>query len=191
MPGQSVQANTPAFTVVDDLSHVQLQANVDESEVTKVSPGQKATFSFDAYPGQVFEGKVTSVRKSAQNYQNVVTFPVVIDAVNPDRKMFPGMTASVRIVTAERADVTKIPRAALRFRPAKGDASHPITANQETIYGVASGRLQPHVVRTGISDGIFVEMIEGDLKPGDNVVVGIAEGDESGKNAVKVGPLKF
>ena len=96
---------------------MQVETNIDESDISRVQDDQHATFTVDAYPGQTFRGTVMQIRHSPTNVQNVITYTVVIAVDNPDMKLFPGMTANVRLVTDHLSGVMKIPSAALRFRP--------------------------------------------------------------------------
>jgi HlyD family secretion protein len=119
--GQTVAASLQApelFIIAENLTDMQVDAAIDESEIGRVRVGQKATFTVDAFPGRSFEGAVKQIRKAAQNVSNVVTYTVVISASNPNKELLPGMTANVRIVTDSRADVLMVANAALRFRPA-------------------------------------------------------------------------
>ncbi|MCU1337252.1 MAG: Efflux transporter, family, subunit precursor [Bryobacterales bacterium] len=118
--GQTVQASYSApqlFSIAQDLSKMHVDTNIDESDISRVQVDQEATFTVDAYPGQVFRGTVMQVRRSPVNVQNVITYTVVIAVDNPDLKLFPGMTANVRLVTDRLSAAVKIPSAALRFRP--------------------------------------------------------------------------
>src|ERR1051326_7451946 len=118
--GQTVQASysvATLFNIAKDLSKMQVETNIDESDISRVQPEQDATFSVDAYPGQVFHGTVMQVRHAPTNVQNVITYTVVIAVENPEMKLFPGMTANVRLVTDHLSGAIKIPSAALRFRP--------------------------------------------------------------------------
>jgi HlyD family secretion protein len=118
--GQTVQASYSApqlFSIAQDLSKMHVETNIDESDISRVQVDQEATFTVDAYPGQVFRGTVMQVRRSPVNVQNVITYTVVIAVDNPDMKLFPGMTANVRLVTDRLSAAIKIPSAALRFRP--------------------------------------------------------------------------
>lgn len=126
-PGQTVAASLQApelFVIAQDLRQMQVDASIDESEVGRIRLDQEATFNVDAFPGRTFRGTVAQVRKAAQVVQNVVTYIAVIRTSNPDLSLFPGMTANVRIIVDTRANVLKVPNAALRFRPAgAGDVS--------------------------------------------------------------------
>jgi HlyD family secretion protein len=118
--GQTVAASLQAptlFLIARNLTDMQVEASIDESEIGRIAVGQDATFTVDSFPGRSFSGKITQVRKAAQVVQNVVTYIAVIAAPNPDLSLLPGMTANVRIVTARREDVLRVPNAALRFRP--------------------------------------------------------------------------
>jgi HlyD family secretion protein len=129
-----------------------------------------ATFTVDAYPGQVFRGTVTSIRKAAINVQNVVTYDVVVGVSNTDLKLFPGMTANVKILVDQHHDVLKIPNAALRFRPA--DAQTKPKPGAKMVWTLdKNGRPQPAGVVLGISDGAYTEITGGDLKEGDPVII--------------------
>ena len=117
--GQTVAASFQAptiFEIAQDLTKMQVDTNVAESDIARVQVGQKATFTVDAYPGLVFEGKVTQIRQAPINVQNVITYDAVIQVANPDLKLFPGMTANVTILTEQAGNVLKIPNAALRVR---------------------------------------------------------------------------
>ncbi len=118
--GQTVAASLQAptlFQIANDLTQMQINANVAEADIGSVEVGQDVDFTVDAYPYRVFHGKVKQVRNSAVVVQNVVTYDTVIEVNNPDLKLKPGMTANVSIITAHRENVLKIPNAALRFRP--------------------------------------------------------------------------
>ncbi|WP_421785582.1 efflux RND transporter periplasmic adaptor subunit [Hyphobacterium sp.] len=118
--GQTVAASLSApvlFTIAQDLSVIQIDAQVDESDIGQIRENQRATFSVDAFPGQEYEGRVDQVRLAATNQANVVTYTVVITAENPGQRLLPGMTANIDIVTGQRDDVLTVPNSALRFRP--------------------------------------------------------------------------
>lgn len=118
--GQTVAASLQApelFLIAKDLRDMQVETSIDEADVGRVRPGQRATFTVDAYPGRQFNGEIKQVRKAATNTQNVITYTALVSAANPDGALMPGMTANVRIVTDTRESVLKAPNAALRFRP--------------------------------------------------------------------------
>ncbi len=119
-PGQTVAASLQApelFVIAQDLRKMQVDTSIDEAEVGRIREGQPVTFTVDSFPGRTFRGAVGQVRKSALVVQNVVTYTAVVDTSNPNLELFPGMTASVRIVEASRDNVIKVPNAALRYRP--------------------------------------------------------------------------
>jgi HlyD family secretion protein len=133
--GQTVAASLQApelFVIAQNLQDMQVEASIDESDVSRIRLGQKATFTVDAFPGQSFEGEIRQVRKAAQNVANVVTYVAVIGFSNSAGRLLPGMTANVRVVTETRDNALKIPNAALRVRiagvdpaPAPADGTTP------------------------------------------------------------------
>ena len=121
--GQTVAASLQAptlFTIAEDLKRMQVDTNVAEADVGKLSAGMDATFTVDAYPHRIFRGKIRQIRNAPQTVSNVVTYDAVIDVENPDLALKPGMTANVTIVYADRRDVLRVPNAALRFQPMPG-----------------------------------------------------------------------
>lgn len=152
--GQTVQASysvATLFTIAQDLSKMQVETNIDESDISRVRQEQDATFTVDAYPGQTFHGTVMQVRHSPTNVQNVITYTVVIAVDNPDGKLFPGMTANVRLVTDHLSAALKIPAAALRFRPP--DDLLPADAKTDKKSGQGDGKFDPSQFKGG--DGKF------------------------------------
>lgn len=118
--GQTVAASFQAptlFTIAEDLKKMQVQADVDQSDIGRVTEGQMARFTVDAYPDETFSGKISQIRLNATQNQNVVTYPVIVDVPNPDERLKPKMTADVTIEVARVAGVLRIPNAALRFQP--------------------------------------------------------------------------
>ncbi len=118
--GQTVAASLQAptlFTIAQDLTEMQVDTNISEADIGRVASGQETTFTVDAFPQITFKGKVTEVRNAPMTIQNVVTYNVVIQVKNPEKKLKPGMTANVSILVAHKDNVLKIPNAALRFRP--------------------------------------------------------------------------
>ncbi len=124
--GQTVAASLQApvlFTLAEDLKKMQVHTSVAESDVGRLQPGMETWFTVDAFPGQRFKGKIAQIRNAAQTVQNVVTYDAVIEVLNEDLRLRPGMTATTTIVFAEKADVLAIPNAALRFKPPSEVAS--------------------------------------------------------------------
>jgi len=187
--GQTVAASLQApiiFQIANDLTKMQIDANVAEADVGVLEVGQDVDFTVDAFPTRTFHGKVVQVRNAPITVQNVVTYDTVIGVSNPDLKLKPGMTANVSIVIAHKDDVLQIKNAALRYRPAEatpaeGRSRSPAPANargsggrerrtsERTVYLLTGGRPQPVQIKTGISDGVVTEVIEG-LKEGDRVI---------------------
>src|SRR5438874_2945530 len=126
--GQTVAASLQApvlFTIAQDLTKMQVETSVDEADIGRIKVDDRATFTVDAFPGETFVGTVTQIRKAALIVQNVVTYTVVVAVPNPRGRLLPGMTANVKLVVAQKPSVLKVPNAALRFRPAGGDAVVP------------------------------------------------------------------
>ncbi len=183
--GQTVAASFQAptiFLIAQDLTKMQVDTNVDESDVGPVRVGQRANFTVDAYPGVIFPGAVAQIRQAPINVQNVVTYDVVVAVNNADLKLFPGMTANVKILTGQAANALRIPAAALRFHPvAKGaQPARPKTgANAaartpalQTVYVLdQQGQPQPVRVQLGLSDGNYLQVLSG-LTEGQRVIVG-------------------
>ena len=183
--GQTVAASFQApviFLIAQDLTKMQVDTNVDESDVGPIRLDQPASFMVDAYPGEIFRGKVKQIRLAPINVQNVITYDVVIEVSNPDLKLFPGMTANVTILTGHVSNVLRIPKAALRFHPSP-DSKQSSASKQplvqkglgQTVY-VLNGRGQPEAVqvRTGVSDANRVEAAGGNLVEGQQVITGMA-----------------
>lgn len=129
--GQTVAASLQApelFVIAQNLSDMQVDAAIDESDVGRLRAGQKASFTVDAFAGQTFEGEISQVRKAAQNVANVVTYVAVVRFSNEGGRLLPGMTANVRIVTDQRKDVLMVPNAALRMRIAGTEQTAPPAA---------------------------------------------------------------
>lgn len=208
--GQTIAASfaTPnLFLIALDLTKMQVDTNVSESDIGGITEGKEATFTVDAYPGHQFSGTIRQVRLAPINVQNVVTYNVVVNVDNQDLRLKPGMTANVSIVVAQREAVLKVPNAALRFTPpgagqadrstsggksSKGRsgeqaaaAGRGATALSRTIWKQgASGELESMLVQTGISDGLATEVVSDELSEGALVVVGIErlKGDRSGSD---------
>lgn len=186
--GQTVAAGfeTPTlFTIAKDLTEMQVVADVDEADIGQVEEGQRVTFSVDAYPNDVFEGKVTQVRLEATVESNVVTYEVVISAPNPDLKLKPGLTATVAIYTLEKDHVLTISPKALKFVPnqalaeAAGMTVIPVhvenTALQKTVWVKNGNQLQEKEIKTGTSTTSLLEVVEG-LNEGDEIVLDMSIG---------------
>jgi HlyD family secretion protein len=180
--GQTVASSLQApelFVIAQNLSDMQVDASIDESDVGRLRAGQKASFTVDAYPGQTFEGQIRQVRKAATNVANVVTYVAVVGFSNEGGRLLPGMTANVRVVTDLRENVLKIPNAALRVRiagvdpapnPATpqaqgGDASSRVGTRGRIYLNDAQGQPKAYSVRLGITDGTSTELLVSPANP--------------------------
>jgi HlyD family secretion protein len=245
--GQTVAASFQAptlFTIAQDLTKMQVSADVSESDIGRVQVGEPVRFTVDAYPERQFRGRVSQIRLNATVNQNVVTYPVIVEVPNPDLMLRPTMTANVTIDVATTKDVLRVPNAALRWKPEVTTASAAGASPEEratkgadtggagrqfgqgaggagaagggaasggqgaaggqagagggpggagpggsgrpgggqrgprptTVYEAAGPKAEPKPVeiRTGITDGRFTQVLSGDLKPGDSVIVGLA-----------------
>ena len=183
--GQTVAASLQAptlFTIAQDLTKMQVETSVDEADIGRISADTPVTFTVDAFPGEIFKGAVAQIRKAPQVAQNVVTYTVVIAVSNPGGKLLPGMTASVRFVTDQRDDVLRVPNAALRFRPADAPSAdsgaaiqgQPASRRAGRVWVLGGdGRLAAVSVTPGVTDGTWTEVVRGDLRQGQDVVVGV------------------
>ena len=161
--GQTVAASfsTPElFTIAQDLTNMQVVADVDEADIGDVKEGERVTFTVDAYPDDTFEGEVKQVRQEATTTNNVVTYEVVISAPNADLKLKPGLTANVTIYTAERKGVLSVPSKALRFIPQKetvGKMKIVDVANAKNkVWTIEGNSIVAHKVNIGMTDGTKV-----------------------------------
>ncbi len=197
--GQTVAASfsTPTlFSIAQDLSKMQVVANVDEADIGQVKEGQTVSFTVDAFPDDVFNGKVTQVRLEATTTSNVVTYQVVIDAPNPELKLKPGLTANVTIYTLQHKNVVVIPSKALRFKPdakvlntfgVKG-ATKPVNAGSKAVWVKTKEGIKPVIVTVGETDGVNTELISG-INPGEEVVLDLktASAIQSGDDQAAAG----
>jgi HlyD family secretion protein len=218
--GQTVAASFQAptlFSIAQDLTKMQVQADVDQSDIGRISVGQPARFTVDAYPDQEFRGRIAQIRLNATVSQNVITYPVIIEVANPEEKLRPKMTANVTIDVATVADVLRIPNSALRFKPDTGAVAQTATVGAgggaqsgpgaeraaaqmgqrtpgiagaagalggragggarqrpQTVWIYDNKKLTPVSIRTGITDGHYTQVVDGNLQPGQNVIVGLA-----------------
>lgn len=209
-PGQTLAASfqTPELFVIapDMQKEMHVFASVDEADIGFIraarDAGQPVMFTVDAYPDDLFEGKIWQIRQSSSVAQNVVTYPVVVAAPNTDLKLMPGMTANLSFTVATRQDVVRIPNSALRFYPNR-ELVHPddqkvldgeslteqdnavdetpadakVAANLKStlrhVWYETEGKLRAIEIRVGISDYKYTELLSGDLKEGQSLVVGL------------------
>jgi len=198
--GQTVAASLQAptlFTIAKNLAEMQVDSNVSEADVGRITVGLDATFTVDAYPERVFRGRVSEIRNAPIIVQNVVTYDVVILVDNRDLKLKPGMTANVSVTVAHREGALKIPNAALRYRPEsakrEGGKTGPpqkpgeqlrVTQGDQGRPGrvwVVSpeGKPTPVLLTLGISDGTFSEVVGGNLREGGEVIIEQTSGKKS------------
>ncbi len=169
--GQTVAASfqTPTlFLIATDLTRMQVDANVSESDIGGIRNGNNATFSVDAYSKRAFEGRVAQVRQSPQTVQNVVTYDVVVSVDNSDLTLKPGLTAATRIIVDQRNAVLRVPNHALRYAPA-GIVLH--ETRQPKVWVLRDGTPTPVQVTVGLDDDEFTEVVQGDLKIDDKVII--------------------
>lgn len=170
--GQTVAASfqTPTlFLIATDLTKMQVDTNVSESDIGDIKDGEKAQFTVDAFPKHTFEGAVTQVRQSPQTVQNVVTYDVVVGIDNADLALKPGMTAAVRVIVDERRDVLRVPSQALRYVPAV--AAQMSGTPQPRVFVLRDGQPVAVPVQPGLDDDSFTEIVSGGLEPGDTVIL--------------------
>jgi len=201
-PGQTVAASLQApvlFTLAEDLTRMELQVNVDEADVGQVKPGQKATFTVDAWPGRKYPAVIERVAYGSQVTEGVVYYPTTLRVNNDDLSLRPGMTATAEILTAVHEDVLLVPNAALRFVPRTGEAKRkkgildallpkpprpesgrvPKEAKRKDaprrVYVLKDGVPTPVEVKPGLTNGRVTEILEGELKPGMQVITDMSQ----------------
>jgi HlyD family secretion protein len=195
--GQTVAASyqTPTlFLVAQDLTKMQVDTNVSESDIGDVRMGQPVDFTVDAYTTKIFGGNVSQVRKAPITVQNVVTYDVVISVPNPELLLMPGMTANITIVTDRRDDVLRVAERALTFSPHQRAASAN-NAGQgwrgSRVWIDDAGKLRAVRITRGLDDGNYVEVVNGDIKPGELVVVDSTKTDPAQSSRPLSGPMHF
>jgi len=207
------------FKIAQDLSRMQIDANFAEADIGNIRVGQAVRFTVDTFPNRNFKGVVKLIRLNPTTQQNVVTYDVVINVDNPEQILLPGMTAYVNIAVAERKDVLLVPNAALRFKPANADVQKP-AANQSNdvqksggsrpggaagadtvktkrdgfsgkVYVLEKDALKPVSVSLGITDNRNTEIAGGELKAGDQVVVGEAQAADKSTSSGSRPPMRL
>jgi HlyD family secretion protein len=185
--GQTVAASLQAptlFVIAEDLRKMQVHTSVAEADVGRLSQDMAAYFTVDAYPSDRFVGTVAQIRNAAQTVQNIVTYDAVINVANPDLKLRPGMTANVNFIYADRNGVLTVSNAALRYKPstevfsklgmvesatpARGAINE--TRDQKTVWRLRGKKPESVKIRTGVTDGSLTEIVEGDIREGDQVI---------------------
>jgi HlyD family secretion protein len=204
--GQTVAASlqTPTlFLIATDLTQMEVDTNVSESDIGTVKEKNPATFTVEAYPDRTFAGSVVQVRQAPQTLQNVVTFDVIVDVANLDLALMPGMTATTKIITAQRDNVIRVPDQALRYTPANAPATtaaptapaaapaQPAAAAtaQGQVWALVDGKPTRVAVTLGLDDDTYTEIVGGDLKVGDQVILSEQRGGGSAKSAVPLPKL--
>ncbi|SDB74933.1 efflux RND transporter periplasmic adaptor subunit [Belnapia rosea] len=186
--GQIVAASLQAptlFTIARDLGQMEVLAKVDEADIGRIRVGQSAIFTVDAVPRRAFAGRVSQIRKAPSIVQNVTTYTVVLAAPNPEMRLLPGMTAVAQIVVDQAEDVLKIPNAALRFTPPGNVADTVRSGAQAAIAPAPPGQLtvwvleddntpRPVPIQVGRNNASATEIVAGQLRPGQRVIVGTA-----------------
>jgi HlyD family secretion protein len=208
--GQTVIASfqTPdLFLIAQDLTRMQVEASVDEADIGKVQLEQKVLFTVDAFPDRVFQGKVSQIRFAPKEEQNVVTYATVVEVGNPDLSLRPGMTATVSVITSKKENILRIPVVALRFKAdpedkdllrheteaqqEQGNPEAPSDLQQRIWVDSPGGAAKPVLIKTGISDGRHTEILNGEIKEDDRVIVGYhdqwKQKHESGGSGFKFG----
>lgn len=194
-PGQTVAANLQApvlFTLAEDLAKMQVQVDVDEADVGQVREGQSATFTVDAYPGKIFNAKISELRYGSETVQGVVTYKAILTTDNTDLLLRPGMTATAEIKVQELKNALTISNAALRYEPpatAEVDdrsfirrilpgpprlrkaSAPPATGPERKVWILTDGQPQDVVITTGATNGRRTEVVKGDIKDGQAVIV--------------------
>jgi HlyD family secretion protein len=173
--GQTVAASLQAptlFVIANDLTHMQVLADIDEADVGQLGPNSEVAFTVDAYPTDTFHGSIAQIRLSPNTVNNVTTYTAVINVDNSDLKLKPGMTANINAVVARRDDVLAVPNAALRYRPA--NAGKPTRG--PVVWRIENDKLQPVSLKLGLTDGIKTEVVSGDLHDGDRLAAAVAPG---------------
>lgn len=185
--GQTVAASLSAptlFIIAADLSDMQLNASIDESDLGQVAAGQEVSFTVDAYPSDKFSGTVSQVRLNPTTVNNVVTYAAIVDAPNPKLKLKPGMTATLTVEIARRENVLRVPAAALRFKPSaevleRLDVSTQSVPKGPVVWAAHGSAIMPVSVKPGAADGTYTEIPEGLLPEGTQVVTRVASADST------------
>lgn len=193
--GQTVAASfsTPTlFSIAQDLTQMKVEANVDEADIGQVKMNQRVEFTVDAYPDQKFSGSVTEIRLQPVETSNVVTYTVIIQAPNPEKKLMPGMTASTTIFVNEKKDILVVPGKAIRFTPDQETYTAYLKSlpadsskNMEPVLQIKGAKdnssiwtkngtiIRKNDIKTGTNDGINYEVISG-LNEGDEIILSMA-----------------
>lgn len=199
--GETVAASfsTPTlFTIANDLTQMEIEANVDEADIGKLRVGQRVEFTVDAFPGKTFNGEIREIRLLAVEESNVITYTVVINAPNPEKILMPGMTANVVFYVTEKKDIVVVPNRALEFTPgitvlqayqeanpeAKVSMPNPaekaMSGPEKTVWIKVPGAIFPRTVVAGETDEIHYEVISG-IQEGEEVIISMSLVSDNGK----------
>lgn len=186
--GQTVAASLQSptiFKIAADMTQMQVNASIDESDMGRAAAGQRVTFTVDAYPNDTFVGTMSQVRLQPTVVQNVTTYSAIIDVPNPELKLKPGMTATVAVEIGRRDDVLRVPNGALRFTPtidalvALGQDAAPASLRQDRgkrVWTYVDGKMTAVPITSGLTDGQFTEVVTGDVTQGTSVVTNVNTG---------------
>jgi HlyD family secretion protein len=172
-PGQTVVSSfqtTTLFEIAEDLSRMRVEAQVDEADIGRVRLGQAASFTVDSFPDEVFRGRVVTIRKSPEETQGAVFYPVWVEVMNPEEKLLSGMTADVRIVEVQKPAALRVPIAALSFQPAGAPK-----ADGGRVYRLIDARPVPVPVKAGVRNERWAEIAGSGLRAGDQIIVSAKE----------------
>lgn len=187
--GQTVAASfqTPTlFTIAQDLTKMQIDANIDEADIGRIKTKQTVTFTVDAYPDMTFKGNVSEIRNSPTTVQNVVTYAVIVKVDNPELKLKPGMTANVSIVIDDKKDILRIPNAALRVKIMDKEL-RAASPKGPGVWVLDHKKPKRVPLTIGISDNRFTEVVSGNLNESDLIIVEVKSNNQK-KNAQPPGP---
>jgi HlyD family secretion protein len=200
-PGATVVASFQApvlFVIAQDLHKMRVLADVDEADVGKIKPGMDADCIVDAFPGEIFHGTVAQIRYSPNNVSGVVTYPAVVEVANPEEKLRPGMTSTITVHSREAIGVSRIPNAALRYRPTPptGPDGKPVPQPPDLPLAKGQGRVwvlgndkpgqekdEMRLVSIGITDGMYTEVNDPALPVGSKVVTDETDVDDKKKKS--------
>ena len=190
--GQTVAASLSAptlFLLAADLTQMQLNASIDESDLGNIAAGQPVSFTVDAYPGETFSGAVRQVRLNPVVIANVVTYAAIITAPNPELKLKPGMTATLDVEVARKDDVLRVPAAAIRFKPnaeqleAMNAMATEASPRQPQVWQDTGEAIVGVRIRTGLSDGVWTEVLDAPLAQGTRLVTRVTVGEAASQPA--------
>jgi HlyD family secretion protein len=186
--GENVTPNgKPLFLISQELSKMKIDTNVSEADIGKIGRDQKAFFTVDAFPNETFEGTVSQIRNEPITNNSVVTYNVVVSINNDGNKLKPGMTADVKVIVAEKADIKRVPTSALRFIPPSSaiiDTNNvDINTSPHVWIPSKNGQIKAVQVMPGIGDGRHTEITQGEINEGDEVIVEALIKEDSGNSA--------